>query len=333
MIFEADGSDHSYDGVSMLGMVNALRTGDVVLDMIIAMCAPIILRVLFAWLGKLDDVSEWEIWTWLFEKKPIEHERFISHTTSTNSYGDRSNIDEDVHNSILLKAIKLYLHKVVKLDLKSAYLDLTGTEDENYDRYFESGNDDDEDRPQRTLAGQLSRFAIINRLPNDEWHELGTFGKGIVRLRIEQNRHEESDGKEGSSSKARNIENTTFHFLSPEKGSIDCFIDTAYEWYLNELRKTEDNSRYYYEMKIPEKFGKVGEETSGSEGIKYKRYKLSDEKTFESLFFREKPNLLALVNHFRAKTGKYSIKGYPHKVRKGLNSISFVHRCNQMYLT
>jgi hypothetical protein len=34
------------------------------------------------------------------------------------------------------------------------------------------------------------------------------------------------------------------------------------------------------------------------------RYKLSDEKTFESLFFPEKPKLLSLLEHFQNKDGE-----------------------------
>ena len=33
-------------------------------------------------------------------------------------------------------------------------------------------------------------------------------------------------------------------------GAIDSFVDGAYEWYIAELRKQEDNSRYLYEMQI-----------------------------------------------------------------------------------
>ena len=47
----------------------------------------------------------------------------------------------------------------------------------------------------------------------------------------------------------------------------------------------------------------------------FKRYKLSDAKTFDSLFFDDKKRLLAQVEHFTAKTGKYAVGGYPHKAR------------------
>merc|ERR1719498_360778 len=46
----------------------------------------------------------------------------------------------------------------------------------------------------------------------------------------------------------------------------------------------------------------------------FKRYKLSGEKTFESLFFPEKQTLLKLVDQFRSKGGKFGIAGFPHKL-------------------
>merc|ERR1719321_1749331 len=55
-------------------------------------------------------------------------------------------------------------------------------------------------------------------------------------------------------------------------------------------------------------------EDSSSEAPQYKRYKLSEEKTFRSLFFVERDPLLTLIDNFMHKTGKYAIEGYPHKL-------------------
>jgi hypothetical protein len=135
-------------------------------------------------------------------------------------------------------------------------------------------------------------------------------------MRIENNSRKEEENK--GEKNTRNIEynNTTFHFTSPGDGAIDAFIDTAYQWYIAELRKLEDHARYLYEMKVPEiNIGRNNDDNDGdSSGTTYQRYKLSDEKSFDSLFFREKDSLLGLVDHFSNKSGKYSIKGYPHKL-------------------
>jgi hypothetical protein len=55
---------------------------------------------------------------------------------------------------------------------------------------------------------------------------------------------------------ARKIRNSTAatatFSVSPGDGAIDEFVDTAYQWYIGELWKLEDNSQYLYETKIPQ---------------------------------------------------------------------------------
>lgn len=48
--------------------------------------------------------------------------------------------------------------------------------------------------------------------------------------------------------------------------------------------------------------------------ITYRRYKLSDEKSFANFFHPEKQALLSLVDNFSHKNGKFAIQGYPQKL-------------------
>eukprot|EP00980_Cylindrotheca_fusiformis_P020106 scaffold7176_cov134-Cylindrotheca_fusiformis.AAC.3 len=302
------------NGFQMMGMMNALKTGDLHTDMLIAMCVPFVLRALFSWLGRMEDIPNWSIWSWWWAKDPPAHERYITHSTARNHWGGVYDCDEDTKNAVLLKAIKMYLNQVVNMKLSRAHIDLTQLQQSS--GYYDYDSDDDEEYgSRRTLVGNLSRYKIINRLPNNEWHDLGSFGEPAspVMMRVESQTREEGE-KDDKNKNKMEINETVFHFTADEEGSIDAFIQTAYKWYIDELRKLEDNSRYLYEMKQPElKIGNTDDD-GDSNGIKYKRYKLSDEKTFDSLFFKEKPELLGLIEHFTNKTGKYSIKGYPHKL-------------------
>jgi chaperone BCS1 len=315
-------SGFGMDGFQMMGIMNAFKTGDAQTDMLIAMCIPLILKFLFGFINQqLDEklnVRKWIAW-WAGDSSP-EYERFVSHTTTRNYWGGTSSLDEDTQNSVLLKAIKLYLHQVVKLKLRRAYLDLTGMEDKSSgwsSEYNSDSDDDSEDGAscsRKTLVGMLSRYNIVKNLPEQQWHELGEYGcpASMVALRIESATHREEKEK-GNNPEINNI---TFHFTSSGDGAIDAFIDTAYQWYMGELRKLEDNSRYLYELKMKEiKLGGNNDNNSGGDaGCSYKRYKLSDHKTFESLFFRQKEGLLNTIQHFSEQTGKYAIKGYPHKL-------------------
>ena len=175
---------------------------------------------------------------------------------------------------------------------------------------FDQGEDEaDRAVKRRTLAGSLSFYRVIKEPPTNEWHKLGEFGSPptSVRMSITQNTTKEEE-KEGD--KKKNIENTTLHFKSKSGNAIDDFVDTAYQWYLGELTKLDDHSRFYYEMNA-----KVVDASGGNKiSAPYRRYRLSEDKTFDSLFFQEKDNLLSLIDNFLAKSGKYGVKGFPHKL-------------------
>ena len=93
---------------------------------------------------------------------------------------------------------------------------------------------------------------------------------------------------------------------------IEAFIAEAYQSYTAEIEHEaqKDKSRYLYMPAL----GVGSEDRSSSEAPQYKRYRLSEEKTFRSLFFLERDPLLALIDNFVNKTGKYAIEGYPHKL-------------------
>jgi mitochondrial chaperone BCS1 len=111
----------------------------------------------------------------------------------------------------------------------------------------------------------------------------------------------------GDNDTKTNTRKTTFYLRSLDAAALDSFLDTVYAWYIKELEKDEDHSRYYYDLESKA----VSDNTDHRY---YKRFRLSDEKTFESLFFRDKAPILKLINDFMQKKGKYAIKGYPHKL-------------------
>ena len=52
------------------------------------------------------------------------------------------------------------------------------------------------------------------------------------------------------------------------------------------------------------------EEGAGAASVVYKRYKLSEEKTFASFFHPDKDPILSLVNQFQDKKGKVTYRSY-----------------------
>jgi chaperone BCS1 len=302
-------------GLQSLGILNALRTGDPAMDMVLAMSLPLIIRLLIQVASDIQAyLKRLNIWG---RCNPNMHERIIVHSARRNTWGHVSSEDDDSQNTILIKAIRLYLFKVVKLKLREADIDLTSTEDKNasvgrshYYDYDDSDNDDESDS--KTVFGALSKYSIVKKPRPNQWYEVGEFGKlepAMVKLMIE---HNEEDKGDKNSTHTRITQQ--FRLLSESGEAIDQFVDKAYQWYMEELRKLEDNARYLYELKTTPATKENHDSEESNNCCVYKRYRLSDEKTFNSLFFRQKDSLLKLIHHFQEKSGKYSIEGYPHKL-------------------
>ncbi len=104
----------------------------------------------------------------------------------------------------------------------------------------------------------------------------------------------------------------------PQDGNlkIDKFVDDALELYKAQQASKIDHARYLY---IPVLTGWAARPSSSDETSKaptaiYKRYKLSEEKTFASFFHPDKDSILHLIDQFLNKKGKFGIPGYPQKL-------------------
>ncbi|KAG2490388.1 hypothetical protein HYH03_011189 [Edaphochlamys debaryana] len=104
----------------------------------------------------------------------------------------------------------------------------------------------------------------------------------------------------------------------PDAGErIQRFLDEALETYRKQQSARVDPARYLYMpmlsgFRLPASGGD-GEASSTPSAV-YKRYKLSEEKTFASFFHPDKDSVLRLVDQFLGKSGKFAIPGYPQKL-------------------
>lgn len=91
---------------------------------------------------------------------------------------------------------------------------------------------------------------------------------------------------------------------------LTTFLDTVYQNYVDKFYKkydTSDETRYFLTLK-------GDKEDSSSKSLKWKRYKLNTARTFESIFFPEKPIVLQLLDDFEKRNGIYSKKCIPYKL-------------------
>lgn len=303
------GGGFNMGSIQSMGIINALKTGDPKLDTILALLMPFALNFLLQFAVKVTTFLK-DAWTkWWTPQGRITkyHERTITHRSQFNSEeGYTMDVDEDdAKNGVLLKAIRLYLHANVDLSLTRA--DMTLMEAERVlGRRNNYGS---------TFVDTLRSYKILKNPPVNEWHKLGLYGSKApvqVELKVESgDRRNDGDGGDGDIKK-HNVKERKYVLRSLKGDAIDAFIETAYEWYIEELRKSEGTAkRYYYELQS-QPLGIA--DRRGRQQRRYTRFELSSEKTFGSLFFPERDSILKLVESFMKKEGKYAIKGYPHKL-------------------
>jgi len=115
---------------------------------------------------------------------------------------------------------------------------------------------------------------------------------------------------------------TTFQLrcrASNAQAALDGFVEEALEYYKNLRLASVDVSRYFFRMAGSSEdeddfYGKgYGKGRRGSHRS-YKKYVLSERKTFDSLFFPEKKEVIQLLDDFLKSAGKFSLPSFPNKI-------------------
>ncbi|CAJ1945558.1 unnamed protein product [Cylindrotheca closterium] len=284
-------SPENFIFIQMLGMVNAMKTGNPQVDMLIAMALPYLLNML------RSDLLRWI--KKLVAKEVIivkaDFERNITHRSTVTAGGVHVDIDEENYNLCLIKALQLYVYSNCKPDLKQAEMNLT----------LLGGNSSQQRRNDMSTSDLLKSFSMVERPLSKQWLDVGTFADSPVKLFMEDSL---SNGKEdgGNNGGTGSIRDMTIQVKSPSKQSINAFLQVAFDWYTDQLKSMENTDRFLFELESCS--------SRGREIPNFRRYKLGDDKTFESLFSRQCHDLLTIVDQFESKSGKYRIKGYPHKL-------------------
>ena len=168
-------------------------------------------------------------------------------------------------------------------------------------------------------AEQLDQYVVTMAVPDNTWVKIGDSVEFCRAIKNDDDKEEEGGGKGGGEGGAKFTVDFVFRSSrSDGKAKINKFLKSAFDWYVEQVEAQSDDARYLYMMQVAEAGGGGDDDEDGGggggDGPKYKRYKLSEEKTFDSLFFPQKEKLLHLLGHFQEKKGKFAIPGYPHKL-------------------
>jgi chaperone BCS1 len=318
----------TYEGMhsaQFMGLINAVRTGDPFLDMVAAFLLPFIVQQIISQIPtKIKQLLRY-----LFGEKNSDAQYFtrniVYRSTQNASNGVRMSTDEDSFNMYLLRAVQLYVNHHCQLSkLIDAHLDLTLLDTSNCTN--RNGrvtvNNNNNNATNASTVDMLTMCSFVEKPLENKWLNVGKYDGGTVEIMVCDSASSGGNGKQkkntggdnesggdernggGKSESTRSLE---IKLRSTE--SVEClhaFLKSAFDWYVDEIRKMDNKDRFMLDVQLTS--------PRSSSTPQYVAYKLGEEKTFDTLFNRKCHDLLRIVEHFENKTGKYAIKGYPHKL-------------------
>ncbi|KAK3252781.1 hypothetical protein CYMTET_37942 [Cymbomonas tetramitiformis] len=286
------------DKLTQVGMMNKISTGNMMFDVAVCILLPLIFKQLLPF---FDDIQE--RFKKYLEKRygGEDYVRVIEHDTAIPWY--RQNKHDPV-NKILITAVNMFISREEGMSKQFKYAELQLL---NLKRKggWESDDEDDNEEIHDT-SKQLQQFTVMTVPAQETWVEVFP-GVSLKRsIEVKEKEHDSST-KTIITLKARG---------PGARKKVDTFVDEAFAYYKKKMNSLADSGRYFYSPISAPKASAGGEGENGGEGnnMHFKRYKLSDAKSFASFFHPEKKNLLRLIEHFTHKTGKFAIAGYPHKL-------------------
>ncbi|EAN96657.1 hypothetical protein C3747_277g5 [Trypanosoma cruzi] len=290
----------AYTSLLNLNFMSAWRTGNSLIDMLIAMTIPFVSN----WVARFFSV----IWPAYVKKfiawiLPKDAEVIIQHGL-TDRYQRAVDLTE---GSVLQEAVERYISHELKPFYSSGEV--------VYNMVSHSDGPDrktmaqvlEEDfrlfcRPLRESVRLGNGIAFFIRESEDE---TPSNSKGVVA-----NGGGEKGGKLRTKARMREV------FLKEKAGGRDegdkvlAFVQAALKWHVKSLEKTSTRKRYLYQPT------RNKDTLGGKDGAltRVLRYPLYDMKSFSSLFFPEKEKLIALIDQFESKTGRFAVPGFPHKL-------------------
>ncbi len=225
---------------AQFGLINSLRTGNMILDMLICMVIPIVFGTIGSALQSASPTLRHMVAK--FQQRNVVI-REVTHEKRTNMYG--WSLPSATSDHMLQKAIMLYLAKSVLKDRAQRQGSLTLTEVPKKDQVKDGGEreresdnnsyyyDSDDDERAGGQASLLRTMEVSTMPPEDEWIEVGD-GVEVMR-RLES----DNDGSEKAPIKTEKaiVQLRAKGRYGDASARIGSFVKKAFEWYRATLEK------------------------------------------------------------------------------------------------
>ncbi len=270
-------------------LINILRTGNIMIDTILAMILPLFLTTIYKFINNYYPI----IIDYLNFRFSKEYCRKITFIEENNEYNSECS---GIRNNILQKALIMYTAEIYKINNMKANIELRAIKENGTRNNYYCGI------TYGDTSKQLKDYKIYTTPPEKYWIKIDKYiyiylDNDYINLENKRLR------KTIISLKCRHSNGNQL---------LSEFINMSFRWYINKMESMEDKSRYMF-MPVNNR--------RESRNIKYKRYLLNDNKSFASLFFDKKTHLINIIDNFINKNDKYKIDGYPYKLSILLNGI------------
>ena len=297
------GDNRGGTGALELGLMNALRTGNRNVDLFVVAFLPTLIALVATSSERLRDVIRSAAGTGLRRKKRFE--RIVRVERRPTRWGRGSKIEPEAKNEVLQKAIAWHLVRCGALD---------GADDAKLRLLARGASEKGAGRHRwnksfGTTSALLRQYDVVSAVPDDVWVSVpGAPGDLKVMRAVDDGQEDKEEGKDNSTT------SIDFRLACDQLAPIEAFLETAFDAYVEQTAKEEAGGRHLYVRAGGGGGAKDDDSDDGSGAATYKRYRLAASKTFDSLFFPEKDELLSLLDAFHAGTGRFAVKGSPKKL-------------------
>jgi len=278
------------------------RTGNVVLDIIIASIVtssiPVVIKVLLKLYNGIDCMSS-SCCRRKYTRR-VMHERFLQ-------YEPDGGLHSNTRNEVLLKMMRLYLSSLGSDDghvrtrsmtmSLAAVLEKYTSEGWNRVRYG-------------TTMEQIEAYHIIREPLSGQWAAVAGYKDTEVSFKHEVVTH-------GMGNTGVNALVDIITIRSNSGSECERVFADAMEHYKKTLRVQHGTTRWFYTL-APKNVCSLNllkkEPQEEEKKPKYMAFPLDGEKTFDTIFFARKAELLQRLDDFSEKRGKYAIPGVKHQL-------------------
>lgn len=288
---------------SSYGLINSLRTDNIIVNVFVAMLIPILVGLLASISGKIKDYILNRSVRWNFEHRIY---RTIKYEETVSTFGECNRIDRD-NNNLLYKAVMIYISENFPSTYEKGdyrFVNPHDRNDSNCSEDSDSDSDVDDDTANNSLLKQINTNRLITNPEKEFWVNI------THTLEYRFIRKEDDSDSEKSKRRIITLSIELRSSLKNGKTEIDNFIQTAIEWYKSDIKSKHKKSRYMYMLKG----AVVDKDKDNDKTMNFNRYVLGSNKTFDTIFIPNKTEILHMIDNFQNGTGKFALAGFPKQL-------------------